>query len=98
MPVTIPVNHEAVWSYTAPHISLCSAPPGAPPHMHSCHVHNIYPPHQLMPQQYPGCLPPHQGYGGFPSTPNALPVSNQHYPHPHQHLPPQVIHFTNKGV
>ncbi|KAF2879206.1 hypothetical protein ILUMI_26961 [Ignelater luminosus] len=89
VPVTIPVNHEAVWSYTAPHISLCSAPPGAPPHMHSCHVHNIYPPHQLMPQQYPGCLPPHQGYGGFPSTPNALPVSNQHYPHPHQHLPPQ---------
>ncbi|XP_031332977.1 RING finger protein 44 isoform X3 [Photinus pyralis] len=87
--VPIPVNHEAVWSYTPPHISLCSAPPGAPPHMHSCHVHNIYPPpHQLIPQQYPNCFPP-QGYGGFTNTPNALPVSNQHYPHSHQHLPPQ---------
>lgn len=66
--------------------------------MHTCHVHNIYPPsHQIMPQQYPNCLPPpHQGYPGYPNTPSALPpVSNQHFPHPHphphphQHLPPQ---------
>lgn len=87
VPVTIPMNHEAVWSYTpSPHISLCTAPPGAPPHLHSCHVHNVYAGPQLVPQQFPGCLP-HQSYGAFPTTPSALSVSNQHYPH--QHLPPQ---------
>lgn len=88
------MNHEAVWSYPpSPHISLCTAPPGAPPHMHSCHMHNMYPtPHhhhpQLVPQQFPaGCLP-HQSYGGFATAPNALTVSNQHYT-THQHLQPQ---------
>ncbi|CAH1373406.1 hypothetical protein MTP99_014807 [Tenebrio molitor] len=87
VPVTIPMNPEAMWSYTSPpHISLCTAPPGAPPHMHSCHMHNMYQaPHQLVPQQFPGCLP-HQGYGGFPTPSSALSVSNQHYS---QHLPPQ---------
>lgn len=88
VPLTIPVNHEAMWGYPAsPHISLCTAPPGAPPHMHSCHVHNVYPSHQLMSQQFPACLP-HQGYGPFPNTPGALSVTGQHYAH--QHLPPQV--------
>ncbi|XP_065170492.1 E3 ubiquitin-protein ligase RNF38 isoform X3 [Atheta coriaria] len=63
-----------MWNYTpAPHISLCSAPPGAPPHMHSCHVYSP----QLMPQQF---IP--QGYGPFPSPP---PLSASHY----QHIPPQ---------
>ncbi|XP_045468837.1 RING finger protein 44 [Harmonia axyridis] len=88
VPVTIPLNHEAVWSYTAapPHISLCNAPPGAPPHMHNCHMHNVYAaPHQLLPQQFPSCLP-HQSFGGFPTS-NALSISNQHFPHPH--LPTQ---------
>ncbi|KRT83684.1 zinc finger protein [Oryctes borbonicus] len=84
----VPMNHDGIWNYT-PHISLCSAPPGAPPHMHSCHVHNMYhAPPQIVAQQFPGCLP-HQGYGAFPNTPNALSVPNQHYPHPHQNLAPQ---------
>ncbi|KAJ8983913.1 hypothetical protein NQ317_006717 [Molorchus minor] len=74
VPVTIPVNHEAMWSYTpSPHISLCTAPPGAPPHMHSCHVHNMYAGPHLVPQQFPGCLP-HQSYGAFPTAPSALSV------------------------
>ncbi|KAK9872676.1 hypothetical protein WA026_018810 [Henosepilachna vigintioctopunctata] len=81
VPVTIPLNHETVWSYPAPtHISLCSAPSGAPPHMHSCHMHNVYATtHQLLPQQFPNCLP-HQSYGGFTAS-NTLSISNQHYPH-----------------
>ncbi|XP_022904765.1 E3 ubiquitin-protein ligase RNF38 isoform X2 [Onthophagus taurus] len=89
VPVTIPMNHhhDSIWNIT-PHISLCSAPPGAPPHMHTCHVHNMYPPQIVAAQQFPGCLP-HQGYGGFPNPPNALSVPNQHYPHPHQNLAPQ---------
>lgn len=82
------MNHEAMWSYTPPpHISLCTAPPGAPPHLHSCHLHNMYAGPQLVPHQFTGCLP-HQSYGAFPATPSALSVSNQQYPH--QHLPPQV--------
>ncbi|XP_018328289.1 RING finger protein 44-like [Agrilus planipennis] len=103
VPVTIPVNHETVWSYTAPppHISLCSAPAGAPHHMHTCHVHNIYPApppppthHQLMAAQQfaapPGCLPAHQSYGAFSGGTGNLAVPGQHYTHhPHQHISPQ---------
>lgn len=98
MPLTIPVNHETMWGYTAPpHISLCTAPPGAPPHMHSCHVHNVYPSHQLMSQQFSACIPhPHQGYGPFTNPPGALPVPGQHYPH--QHLPPQVSNMQKTPI
>lgn len=88
------MNHEAVWNYTAPHISLCAGPAGAPPHVHSCHVHSMYPaPHQLLPQQFAPCIQPHQGYGAFPTTPSPLSVSNQHFTHPHQHLAAQVKRF-----
>lgn len=82
------MNHETMWSYTTPHISLCSAPTSA--HMHSCHVHNMYPPPQIVPQQFSGCFPPppHQGYAGFATPPNTLPVNSQHYTQ--QHIPTQV--------
>lgn len=107
VPLTIPVNHETMWGYTAPpHISLCTAPPGAPPHMHSCHMHNVYPSHQLMSQQFSACIPhphphAHQGpYGPFTNPPGALSVAGQHYA-THQHLPPQVsnscIHVSLKA-
>lgn len=91
--MTIPMNHDPnLWNYsTGPHISLCSAPPGAPPHLHTCHVHNLYQPQfsqsclQVPPPQFPpNCLPhPHHQHphhqphhlGGFPSPPAAMPPS-----------------------
>ncbi|CAH1100418.1 unnamed protein product [Psylliodes chrysocephalus] len=90
VPVTIPVNHEAVWSYsTSPHVSICTVPPSAPPHMHNCHLHNVYaavPP--LVPQQFPpGCIP-HQTFATFgPPAPSAVPMPAQHYAH--QRIPTQ---------
>ncbi|KAJ8968000.1 hypothetical protein NQ314_002534 [Rhamnusium bicolor] len=67
---------------------LPSPPPVAHAHAHA-HPHQstvMMDINQLVPQQFPGCLP-HQGYGAFPTAPSALSVSSQHYPH--QHLPPQ---------
>lgn len=75
-------HHENMWTYTGPHVSVCTAPAGAPPHMHSCHL--MYQAHQLMPQQCPGFIAAH-----FPNPPSAISVSNQHYAHTHQHIPPQ---------
>lgn len=90
VPVTMALNPETIWGYTAapPHISLCTAPHGTAPHMHSCHVHNMYAtPHQLIPQQFPGCLP-HQNYTTFTHA-NTLTIPSQHYAHQHSQPPQQ---------
>lgn len=90
VPVTIPMNHHhhhhdgpptAVWSYPAgaPHISLCTAPAGAPPHLHSCHVHGHVYSTPLVPSVPPlaSCLPPPP----FATAPAPVPVppGHQHY-------------------
>ncbi|CAG9769258.1 unnamed protein product [Ceutorhynchus assimilis] len=92
VPVTIPINHHhhhhhhdgptaAVWGYTpgAPHISLCAAPPGAPPHLHSCHVHGHMYSAPLVPPVPPlaGCLAP-PPFAAAPA-PVAVPGHHQHY-------------------
>ncbi|XP_066248420.1 E3 ubiquitin-protein ligase RNF38 [Euwallacea similis] len=85
VPVTIPMNHHhhdgpaaAVWGYTAgaPHISLCAAPPGAPPHLHTCHVHGHMYSTPLVPPVPPlaSCLPPPP----FAAAPAPVPVPGHH--------------------
>lgn len=87
VPVTIPMNHHhhhhpdgpaaPMWGYPtgAPHISLCAAPPGAPPHLHSCHVHG----HMYIPPvpSLAGCLPPPP----FAPAPAPVPVPGHHHQH-----------------
>ncbi|KAL1506500.1 hypothetical protein ABEB36_005852 [Hypothenemus hampei] len=91
VPVPIPMNHHhhhhhdgptaAVWMQTngAPHISLCAAPPGAPPHLHSCHVHSHVYSAPLVPPVPPltSCLTP-SPYAAAP-TPVPVPGHHQHY-------------------
>ncbi|XP_017769045.1 PREDICTED: RING finger protein 44 isoform X2 [Nicrophorus vespilloides] len=82
VPVTIPLHnhhhhhhhhHEPppppMWSYpAAPHISLCTGGPGAPPHVHNCHLY----PSQLLPQQF--IAPSYGGFGSPPPTNHYQPL------------------------
>ncbi|XP_050296233.1 E3 ubiquitin-protein ligase RNF38 isoform X3 [Anthonomus grandis grandis] len=75
-------HHEgpaaAVWGYAAgtPHISLCTAPPGAPPHLHTCHVHGHVYSTTIVPPvpSLTGCLPPPP----FAAPPASIPMPGHH--------------------